>query len=232
MALFKADLSSELEQIKSTAEGFVDEKINPMLKDAIAQAGKELSVVVSQAGEQIQENIRTLSAEIHNQRRLTKDELTALIDHAAHSLGVAVDQRVLKAREEMSSLFAEKLVQLKTELQDTAIRSRKTLYFNVAFSVLASILMAIIGIVYKKISIGELDVFNVFRVSVLSAAIGTMVFALLKTLSQWRILNKTKKDAATTIVNYLAISRPNGAAGLFFICIVLVVLWVALTYYY
>lgn len=231
MALFNADLSSELGQIKLAAQEIVDDQITPMVTQAIAQAGKELSVVVAQAGEQVQANIKTLSEEIHNQRRLTTEELTGLIDYAAVRLGTAVDQRVHQAREEMSALFAEKLAQLKNELEDAAIRSRKTLYTNIALSVTAAVLMAAIGIVYKKISLGELDIFNVFRVAVISAASGTGVFAILKTLAQWRALNRTKKNAVTTIINYLAIFRPNGAIGLFFICVALLALWVALTYY-
>lgn len=231
MALINTDWSKELAQVKAAAGDIVDTQLSPMIKGAISQAGQELSQVVAEAGSQLETNIKVLSEEIHNQRRLTKDELVGLIDYAAEKLAATVDQRLALAKAEASALFSEKLAQLKVEFEDAAIRSRKTLYTNIALSVAAATAMAAVGIVYKRISLGELDVFAVFRVFLLSAAVGTGLFALLKALAHWRALNRTKKNIATTLLGYAGVLRPNGAAGLFLICVLLVAAWFLLTYY-
>lgn len=231
MALINTDWSKELAQVKAAAGDIVDTQLSPMIKGAISQAGQELSQVVAEAGSQLETNIKVLSEEIHNQRRLTKDELVGLIDYAAEKLAATVDQRLALAKAEASALFSEKLAQLKVEFEDAAIRSRKTLYTNIALSVAAATAMAAVGIVYKRISLGELDVFAVFRVFLLSAAVGTGLFALLKALAHWRALNRTKKNIATTLLGYAGVLRPNGAAGLFLICVLLVAAWFILTYY-
>ena len=231
MALINTDWSKELAQVKAAAGEIVETQLSPMIKGAISQAGQELSQVVAEAGNQVEANIKVLSEEIHNQRRLTKDELVGLIDYAAEKLAATVDRRLALAKIEASALFSEKLVQLKAEFEDAAIRSRKTLYTNIALSVAAAAAMAAVGIVYKRISLGELDVFAVFRVFLLSTAVGTGLFALLKALTHWRALNRTKKNIATTLLGYAGVLRPNGAAGLFLICVLLVAVWFLLTYY-
>jgi hypothetical protein len=231
MALINTDWSKELAQVKAAAGDIVDTQLSPMIKGAISQAGRELSQVVAEAGNQVEANIKALSEEIHNQRSLTKDELVGLIDYAAEKLAATVDQRLALAKAEASSLFTEKLAQLKAEFEDAAIKSRKTLYTNIALSVAAATAMAAVGIVYKRISLGDLDVFAVFRVILLSTAVGTGLFALLKTLSNWRALNRTKKNVATTLLGYAGVLRPNGAAGLFIICVLLIVGWFLLTHY-
>ncbi|MDC7690381.1 hypothetical protein [Vogesella indigofera] len=231
MAFINTDWSKELEQVEATAAKIVDNKLSPMIKDAISQAGQELSQVVAEAGNQIESNIKVLSEEIHNQRSLTKDELIALIDYATGKLAITIDQRLTQAKAEASSLVSEKLAQLKIEFEDAAIKSRKTLYTNIAFSVATAIAMAVVSIIYKRISLGELDVFVAFRVFLLSTAVGTGLFSALKALTSWNSLNRTKKNIATTLLGYVGILRPNGALGLLLICLLLFAGWFLLTYY-
>lgn len=231
MALINTDWSKELKQVKDAAKDIVETDLSPMIKGAISQAGQELSQVVAQAGKQVEANIKVLSEEIHNQRRLTKDELVSMIDYAAEKLADTLDQRLALAKAEASALFSDKLAQLKTEFEDAAIRSRRTLYTNIALSVAAAIVMAAVGSIYKRISLGELDVFAMFRVILLSTAVGTGLFALLKAIAHWRSLNRTKKNIATTLFGYAGLLRPNGAAGLFLLCVLLVAAWFLLTYY-
>lgn len=228
---FKTDWSHELGQVKQTVDEIVDEKLSPMVQDAIHTAGKELSAVVVQAGDQLQENIKTLSAEIHNQRRMTKEDVVELIDYASSKIGATIDERLSQAKSDISTLLTEKIAHVKAELEDAAIRSRRTLYVNIALSVTAAIAIAVIGIVYKKISIGELDVYALFRVLLISSAAGTGIYGMLKALNQWRSLNKSKKNAATIAINYLGIVRPNGAVGLFMITALLTAIWLLLTFY-
>jgi len=231
MSLFDLDIRGEMNQLKTAAGEIVEEKISPMVRESISQAGEELSNVVAQASNELQNNIRVLSDEIHDQRRLTKEDIMILIDYAADRFGKTVDERIVVAKQEVSSLIVEKIAHVRAELEDAAIRSRKTLWANIALSVLAAVAMAIVGIIYRKINLGELDVFWLFRVLLLSAATGTGLFALLKTITQWRTLNKAKKGAITIAINYLGAIRPNGAAGLFFATLLLAASWFILAFY-
>ncbi|WP_155845400.1 hypothetical protein [Chitinilyticum aquatile] len=231
MALINTDWSKELAQVKAAAGELIDEKVDPLVKSSLTQAGQELSQVIFEAGKQVEANIKMLSEEIHNQRRFTKEELVILIDYASEKLASTIDERLAIAKAEASSLVSEKLAQLKTEFEDAAIKSRKTLYTNIALSVSAAIAMAIVGFIYKKISYGELDIFVVFRVFLLSTAVGTGLFSLLKAITHWQSLNRTKKNIATTLIGYAGSVRPNGAAGLFVISMLLIVIWFSLSYY-
>ena len=225
MALFSLDFDNELNAVKGKLAELIREELKPGINEAITQAGHELSSVVNDASVQIQTNIKIISEEIHNHRSLTKDDITALIDYAANKIGTTIDERVKQTRTEVAALITEKIELVKIELEDSAIRSRKTLYFNVAISVAAAVAMAGVGLIYKKISLGELDIYTLFRVLLLSAATGTLFFSALKALTQWRTLNKAKKNIATVAINYLGIIRPNGALGLFFISVGLIALW-------
>jgi hypothetical protein len=231
MAIFTTDIKPELNQIKEAAKNLLDESINPMIKGAINQASEEINKAVEKAGQQIQTNINLLSTEIHDQRQLTRDDLIALVDYAAEKIGTTIDQRLLAVKLEATSFVTERVEHLKKELEDAAIKSRRTLYMNLAISMGSALAMAIIGIVYKKISIGELDLFAVFRVLLLSAATGTIMFAGLKSFHNWLALNKAKKNAATVVINHISVFRPNGAIGLFVVSILLLAGWFLASFY-
>lgn len=224
--MFAVDLKPELAQLESAVGRIVDDKLAPLVEGAIKQAGAELGSVVSQASVQLQKNIETLSGEIHNQRRMTGDEINRLIDYAAAKMGECIDQRVGQIRRETSELLEEKIGVLKSELDDAAVRSRKTLYSNLAVSVGAAVGMAVVGLIYKKVSLGQLDVFALFRVLLLAAAVRTGAFSLLKMLGQWRGMNREKKNLSVVLVSYLGVVRPNGAAGYFLLSVILVAGWV------
>ena len=231
MALINTDWSKELDQVKGMVGEVVDKQLNPMIQGAISQASAELGTVVKQASDQLQANIKLVSEEIHDQRRVTKEEIMQLIDYATEKIADTIDARIAVAREQVSALVTEKLALVKNQLEDAAVHSRKTLYLNLSVSMLAAVAMAVLGLIYRKISLNELDVFSLFRVLLLSAATGTGLFSALKWFSNWRGLNRHKKNVATVAISYLGILRPNGALRLFFVSIVLALCWMLVTYY-
>lgn len=231
MALIKTDWSGELEQVKDAARQLLDENLNPLIQGAIRQAGDQLNQVVVEAGSQVRDSISQLSQTLHEQRSLTAEDLRDLIDYAAKKLADTVDDRMQAAKVEATTFVTERVAHLKAELEDAAIKSRKTLYANLAISIATALGMAVIGIIYKKISLGELDVFAAFRVLLLSAATGTAMFSGLKTLQNWSSLNQSKKNAATVVLNQLALFRPNGAIALFICSLLLLVGWVFATFF-
>ena len=231
MALFTTDLTGELSQIKKAVGEIVEDQLNPLISTAIRQAGQELTSTVGEASAQLQSNIDKISKEIESHRTITKDEIKDLINYATDQIAITVDARLKVARQETSELVLEKIDRLKSELQDAAVRSRKTLYVNVAISIAAALTMAAIGIVYRKIILDELDIFSLFRVFLLSAGTGTGLFALLKMIGSWRGLNPHKKNVTSVALGYIGVLRPNGAVGLFCLALVLAACWVLLGLY-
>jgi hypothetical protein len=231
MAVFNMDWRNELGQIKDTIDKVVDTKLNPMIGGAISQASAELGNVVKEASDQLQANIVLLSNEIHDQRRVTKDDVKLLIDYAADKIGKTIDERIGVAKQELSLLVTEKVTHLRSELEDAAVRSRKTLYFNLSVSILTALVMAAIGLVYRKITLNELDVFSLFRVLLLSSAAGTGLFSALKMFTSWRGMNRAKKNVAAVAISYLGVLRPNGAVGMCVLSLLLLLCWAFVTFY-
>lgn len=212
-------------------ERVMDSRIAPLVDDSIRQLSAEFTEVVAQAGDQVQRNIEMLSQEIHNHRSMTRDDIMQLIDYAATQFGVAIDQRVLAVKQEASQLINEKVELLKGELEEAAKLSRKTMYTNVAISVAAALCMAAVGLVYKKVSLGELDLLAVFRIALLSSATFSAVLSLMKAVQRWRGMRQAKKGVATVAIGYLGILRPNGALGLLALSALLMAGWVGLHVY-
>jgi hypothetical protein len=231
MGVFEIDLKGELGQMKGAVRDVVRQDITPMIEGAIRNAGQELSGVVDRASERLQGNIDALSREIHEQRRLTKDEIVVIIDIATARLGNAIDERVGKIRAEASALVIEKVELVKRELEDAARKSRRTLYANLAISIAAATAMAIVGLLYKKVSLGQLDPFVLFRILLLSASTGTGLFALLKWFAHWRVMNRSKRNAATIAMSYLGVLRPNGASRLALASVLLLAAWAYITFF-
>jgi hypothetical protein len=101
----------------------------------------------------------------------------------------------------------------------------------VAISIGAGIIMAIIGVIYKKISLDELNMLDVFRVSLLSCATFTLVLSLLKVLQRWRSMQLAKKGVATVALGYFGVLRPNGATSLFLVGLLLLAGWAGMYLY-
>lgn len=220
--------SSDFEQ---SMERLIERNVAPLVDRSIQQVSTELSQVIQQAGAQIDRNIAALSDEIHNQRSMTKDDIKALIDYSTEQIGAALDQRILAIKHETSTLINEKIDMLKCELEDAAVTSRKTMYVNVAISISAAIAMAIIGLIYKKISLGELNLLNVFRVTLLSCATFTFVLSAMKGWQRWRGMKQSKKGVATIAISYFGVLRPNGAVGLFLLSLALLAGWLAMYHF-
>ncbi|MFZ6657086.1 hypothetical protein [Undibacterium sp. TJN19] len=225
MAFDPLNLKKASSHFEDSLNRVIDERVAPLVDRSIHQLSNEVSEVIRQAGEQVDRNIALLSDEIHNQRSMTKDDIKALIDYSTAQIGAAIDQRIVAIKHETSTLINEKVDLLKCELEDAAVNSRKTMYANVAISIGAAMVMALIGLVYKKISLGEVNLLNVFRVSLLSCATFAFVLSVLKVIQRWRSMKRVKKGVATVAISYLGVLRPNGAAGLFLLSLLLLAGW-------
>lgn len=198
-------------QFEQSMGRIIDERLAPLFDRSINHVSQELSGVIQEAGAQADRNIALLSDEIHNQRSMTKDDIRSLIDYATLQLGSALDQRITIIKQETSELINQKVEMLKTELNDAATLSRKTMLSNVLISICAALLMAGIGLIYKQVSIGELSLLSLFRVSLMSCTTFTFVLSMLKFIQAWRAMKQSKKGVATVAIGYFGVLKPNGA---------------------
>ncbi len=132
MALFTADLRNELSQIKEATDDIVKNQLSPLISDAISQAGKELGDVVEHASTQIQANIQSVSEEIHNQRKLTKDDIKELIDYAAEQVGNTLESSLEKTKREFETTISHNVNRITVSV----------------FGLVAFILLGVAGIVW------------------------------------------------------------------------------------
>ncbi|MBC3880879.1 hypothetical protein H8K35_01825 [Undibacterium sp. LX40W] len=214
-------------QFEQSMGRVIDERLAPLFDRSINHVSQELSSVIQEAGAQVDRNIALLSDEIHNQRSMTKDDIRSLIDYATLQLGSALDQRITTIKQETSELINQKVELLKSELNDAAALSRKTMLSNVLISIFAALFMAGIGLVYKQVSSGDLSLLSLFRVSLMSCATFTFVLSMLKFIQRWRNMNQSKKGVATIAIGYFGILKPNGAGVLLALSVCLVATCVA-----
>jgi len=119
MALWKADLTGEIQDIKDAVNEVAKETLHPLVKDVIGEASDRLdkivveashslNQVVKNAGLQLNSSIDRLSKEVHDHRSMTKDDVKELIGFAANQFGQMLDQRITALRDETSNLINEK----------------------------------------------------------------------------------------------------------------------------
>ncbi len=220
MAIFKSDWEPELKQIEESVHRIVQNDLNPMLSNSLDKASKEIREVVDHASKSIEKNIRSISEELHDQRKLTGDDIRSLIDYAAERFGETLDQRIVTAKQETAALITEKISQFQVELENTSRNSRKVLYTNLGVSLTSAVLIAAVGLFYKKISLGELDLFDVFRVALAASATGTFAYGALRAIARWRDASRTKRNILLVAVSHVGFLRPNGAWVPFFLVII------------
>ena len=236
MAIWKADLSNELGQIENAMVRVSENTVKPMLNESIAMASEHLdqvvdrassslNQVVANAGKQLNDSIDRLSSEVHSHRSITKDDIKELIEFATAQMGDMLDQRISALKEETSNLINDKTQMLRQELEDAAIRSRKTMYTNAAISIGAALCMAVVGFFYKKMSLDQIDLLSVFRIALLSLSVGSGIASVLKIVQHWRSMSEAKKNTTTVVISYLGVLRPNGAFGLFVLSLILLLGW-------
>ena len=226
MALIKTDWTPELSQAEEALDRVIRHSVTPMVDAAVDRASLAMKDVLQDASTQLQGHIQQLTAEVHDHRQLTADELRKLIDYAALRIGEAVDTRLSKAREEATALVNDKIEHVKAELAEAARISRRTLFVNVAISLASTLGIAVIGLGYRRIVHGELDLLAAFRMLLLATAAGSALLSGLRMWSSWRSLNRPQKDMATIAITQVQVLRPNGAWAPFLLALLLAGAWV------
>lgn len=238
MAWFEKEMDyarESLEKVSRTAIEHASDKLDGVVKEGIAQASGELREVVLETSKEVDAKLDKISAELHSQRSLTKDDVMELVDYAAEKIGSTIDARVGVIRSEITALMQEKVEYLKSEVDDFFVkrqedlaRERRRLFANVLIAVSASIVVGIFSLMYHRYAQGGTDLFGVFRAVFAALAGGYAAYLLASVARRYLRMSEHKKDMVFLAMRYWGVLRPESVFSHFLLLIVLVAVFAAL----
>ena len=201
-----------------------------LFKEEIDQFGLRCENAVKLAGQQLNDTVTQISAEIHEQRKLTKDDIQGLVDYAALKFGETLDSRIEKLRLEASTLVTQKISQVRTELTEAANEQKRVAIRNAAVAVCASLLVGMVSLFYRRYLHGDIDLIDVFRSFMLAMAVGYALWLIFKHVGTYLQASRFKRNAVIAGLGYFNALRPKGAVGQVFILVLIVALWALSTF--
>ena len=223
MALFEKTIDHAKESLAEVSREAIDQagkRLSDVVKDGVAHAGTELKDVIWQASQEIDAKLDKISDELHEQRQFTKDDVRELVDYAGERLGTLMDERIVRAKSEISELVQEKVEYFKREVdgffierQRDLARERRRLFINVAIAILASLSVGFVSWLYHQYLGGGLDVFAIFRIVFASLAGGYGAYLALKLVRRWLSMSEHKKDTLFLVSRYWGVLRPESIFG-------------------
>ena len=223
MALFEKSISYAKDSLAEVSREAIDragERLSDVVKDGVSQAGSELKDVILQASQEIDGKLDKISEELHAQRQFTKDDVRELVDYAGEKLGTLMDERIVRAKVEISDLVQDKVEYFKREVDSFFIerqrdlaRERRRLFLNVAIAVLASLSLGFVSWLYHQTIGGEFDVFVAFRIVFASRVAGYAVWLAIRLLRRWLSMSEHKKDTLFLVSRYWGVLRPESVFG-------------------
>ena len=223
MALFDKTIDHAKESLAEVSREAIDHagsRLADVVKVGVSQAGTELKDVIWQASQEIDAKLDKISEELHAQRQFTKDDVRELVDYAGERLGALMDERIVRAKGEISELVQEKVEYFKTEIDSFFIerqrdlaRERRRLFINVAIAVLASVSLGFVSWLYHQYVGGGLDIFAVFRIVFASLIGGYTAYLAVKLLRRWLSMSEHKKDTLFLVSRYWGVLRPESVFG-------------------
>uniref|UniRef100_E6QQZ1 Uncharacterized protein n=1 Tax=mine drainage metagenome TaxID=410659 RepID=E6QQZ1_9ZZZZ len=219
MAWFEKEMSFAGEKLTEAAKNSIalaGDRLGEVVQAGATQIGAELRDVVQTTSQEIDAKLDMISAELHDQRQFTKDDVRELVDYAADRFSGALDERMAVARQQISDLVEEKVEYFKVEVDQFFIqrqrdlaRERHRLWWNVFFAVLTSILVGVVSWFYQHVERGELDLFAIFRIVMASLTGGYAVYLLVKMVLRWRSMSEHRKDVMFLTMRYWGVLRPE-----------------------
>lgn len=200
------------------------------LKEEIDQFGLRCENAVKLAAQQLNDTVTQISAEIHEQRKLTKEDIQDLVDYAALKFGETLDSRIEKLRLEASTLVTQKISQVRTELTEAANEQKRVAIRNAAVAVCASLVVGMVSLFYRKYLHGEIDLMDVFRSSMLAMAVGYALWLVFKHVGSYLLSTRFKRNAVIAGLGYFDALRPKGAIGQVLILLLIVAIWALTTF--
>jgi hypothetical protein len=233
MAFFDKTIEHAKDSLAEVSREAIDhagERLAGVVKEGVSQAGTELKDVIWRASQEIDAKLDKISDELHEQRQFTKDDVRELVDYAGERLGTLMDDRIVRAKTEISLLVQEKVEYFKREVdgffierQRDLARERRRLFINVAIAILASLSLGFVSWLYHEYLGGGLDVFAIFRIVFASLAGGYAAYLAVKLLRRWLSMSEHKKDTLFLISRYWGVLRPESIFGtLVLVCLMAV----------
>lgn len=230
MALFEKTIEHARDSLAEVSREAIDHagnRLASVVKEGVSQAGTELKDVIVQAGQEIDVKLDKISEELHAQRQFTKDDVRELVDYASERLGTLLDERMVRAKMEISSLVQEKVEYFKREVdgffierQRDLARERRRLFFNIAIAILASLSLGFVSWLYHQYLGGGMDLFAIFRIVFASLAGGYAAYLAVKIVRRWLSMSEHKKDTLFLVSRYWGVLRPESIFGtLILVCL-------------
>jgi hypothetical protein len=223
MALFEKTIDHARDSLAEVSRAAIDhagDRLAGVVKDGVLQAGSELKDVIWQASQEIDAKLDKISDELHAQRQFTKDDVRELVDYAGERLGTLMDERITRAKMEISSLVQEKVEYFKHEIDSFFIerqrdlaRERRRLFLNIAIAILASLSLGFVSWLYHKYMGGGMDLYAIFRIIFASLAGGYGAYLAVKLLRRWLSMSEHKKDTLFLVSRYWGVLRPESIFG-------------------
>lgn len=234
----KADyVKKNLEEALTSSIDHASVHLTEVVRDGIREAGAELSGVVMSASAEVDAKLDKISAELHEQRSFTKSDIKELVDYATERLGQTLDQRVAVIKVELADLVRQKVEYLKTEVdgffiqrQRDLARERNRLITNIAISVAAALIMAGVSLFYHRTLAEGIDMFGIFRISLLSLSAGYGVYLLASMARKYLSMAEHRKDMLFLAARYWGVLRPGSIFTHFMIFLGLLLLTLALLF--
>ncbi|MHB1677078.1 MAG: hypothetical protein ACYCSS_06020 [Sulfuriferula sp.] len=240
MAWFEKEMDyarTRLSEVSRDSIALAGDRLETVVKEGAAKIGGELRDVVVTTSQEIDAKLDKISAELHNQREFTKDDVREMVDYAAERLSTVLDQRMFLAREEISSLVQEKVEYFKVEVdsffiqrQKDLAQERQRLLWNVLIAVLASVSVGVVSWFYQHVARGEMDLFGIFRIVMASLTGGYAVYLLVKLALRWQRMAEHRKDVMFLAMRYWGALRPESVFMNVLLMVVLAILLVLILF--
>jgi len=231
--MFEKTIGNAKDSLAEVSRDAIDragERLSGVVKEGVVQAGTELKDVILEASHVIDAKLDKISEEIHAQRQFTKGDVRELVDYAGDRMGALLDERMVRAKAEISDLVQEKVEFFKHEIDSFFIerqrdlaRERRRLFINVAIAILASLSLGFISWLYHQYLGGSLDVFAIFRIVFASLAGGYAAYLTVRVVRRWLSMSEHKKDTLFLVSRYWGVLRPVSIFGtLVLVCLMAV----------
>lgn len=186
-------------------------------KDEIADVGTRLEKAIEKA-----------SDEINKHRSLTKADLEALIVFASQQFGVALDERIERAKHETSELITSKLSEFRVQLSEAADKQKKATIHNVTAGVCGAVLVSLISLVTKKSGAEGLQAVDIYRTIMASIAGGYAAAAIFKFAKSYLTSPAITRNSVITGAAYIDILKPKAVGPHLMIFATALLGWVVL----
>lgn len=221
-----------LAEVSRDAIDRAGERLSGVVREGVTQAGGELKDVIWRASLEIDAKLDKISEEIHAQRQFTKGDVRELVDYAGERMGALMDERIVRAKAEISALVQEKVEYLKLEIDSFFIerqrdlaRERRRLFINVAIAIFASLSLGFVSWLYHEYVGGGLDVFAIFRIVFASLAAGYAAYLAIRLVRRWLSMSEHRKDTLFLVSRYWGVLRPVSVFGtLVLVCLSAIVI--------